>query len=150
VIIITVARKPLDGTVVATVLTWSAGGLNIDGCRVTGVPPSVPQWNRAAGNAPFDADGRNGRMSQPSQLGRWPSNLILSHAPGCGVDCEGGCPVSEMARQGDLVGSHSAGSQKAPQYGPSQHPDWLFNGFGANARIGDTGSAARFFKQVKR
>jgi len=147
-IVITVARKHLDGTVAANVKRWGTGGLNIDGCRIEGVPPSVPQWNRGGEKSPFDADGRNGRMSQPSSLGRWPANLILSHAPGCGVDCVDDCPVSEMARQGDLVGSHGAGHQKAPQYGLSQHPDWLFNGFGANARVGDTGSVARFFKQV--
>lgn len=31
---ITVARKPLEGTVAANVLQWGTGALNIDGCRV--------------------------------------------------------------------------------------------------------------------
>lgn len=31
---ITVARKPIEGTVAANVLKWGTGGINIDGCRV--------------------------------------------------------------------------------------------------------------------
>lgn len=48
---ITVARKPLTGTVAANVLEWGTGAINIDGCRV-----------------PTTAD-------DPS-AGRWPANLI--------------------------------------------------------------------------
>lgn len=43
---ITVARKPLIGTVAENVLTWGTGGVNVDGCRVGG------------------------------EQGRWPANLI--------------------------------------------------------------------------
>jgi site-specific DNA-methyltransferase (adenine-specific) len=31
---ITLARKPIIGTVANTILTYGTGGLNIDGCRV--------------------------------------------------------------------------------------------------------------------
>jgi len=144
-IVITVARKPLEGSVATNVQRWGTGALNIDACRVGSEPITVNRWDD--GSKPFG--GGAGHSYHPETFtGRWPANLILSHAPGCGVDCEGDCPVPEMSHQGALVGAHSAGSQRAPQYGLSQHPDWLFNGFGANARVGDTGSVARFFKQV--
>ena len=35
---ITVARKPIEGTVAENCLKWGVGGINIDGCRVEGKP----------------------------------------------------------------------------------------------------------------
>jgi DNA modification methylase len=75
---ITVARKPLIGTVAENVLEHGTGGLNIDGCRVDGAPPSVPQpvFNSPTGRiyGMKTGEGRNGEMSQAT--GRWPANLI--------------------------------------------------------------------------
>ncbi len=75
---ITVARKPLIGTVAENVLTHGTGALNIDGCRVDGSPPSVPQpmFNSPTGRTygMKTGEGRNGEVSQAS--GRWPANLI--------------------------------------------------------------------------
>lgn len=50
---ITVARKPLKGTVAANVLEWGTGAINIDGCRVEG-----------------------GESDGITTSGRWPANLI--------------------------------------------------------------------------
>jgi site-specific DNA-methyltransferase (adenine-specific) len=73
---IVVARKPLIGTVAANVLTFGTGGLNIDGSRVEGEVPSVPmaEWTRSGTTGATDQ--RNGEMSQPNSLGRWPANVI--------------------------------------------------------------------------
>jgi site-specific DNA-methyltransferase (adenine-specific) len=75
---VTVARKPLIGTVAENVLEHGTGGLNIDGCRVDGAPPSVPQpvFNSPTGRiyGMKTGEGRNGEMSQAT--GRWPANLI--------------------------------------------------------------------------
>jgi DNA modification methylase len=75
---ITVARKPLAGTVAANVLAHGTGAINVDGCRVEGAPPSVPQPKLGARERVkygFGTGiGRNGEMSQAS--GRWPANLI--------------------------------------------------------------------------
>ncbi len=74
---ICMARKPLIGTVAANVLAHGTGAINVDGCRVEGAPPSVPQpdlrnvTGRATG---FDAKSRNGEMSHAT--GRWPANFI--------------------------------------------------------------------------
>jgi len=79
---IILARKPLDGTVAENVLKWGVGGLDIDGCRVEGEKPCVPQ---PAFNAPngtiygFKTGiGRTGEMSDNSK-GRFPANLVLSY-----------------------------------------------------------------------
>jgi DNA modification methylase len=73
---ITVARKPLAGTVAANVLAHGTGALNVDGCRVEGrerTDYGLTNSIRSAGNtygkpsasADFDAN-----------RGRWPANLI--------------------------------------------------------------------------
>src|SRR5690606_22155560 len=72
---ITLARKPLQGTVATNVLAHGTGALNIDGCRVgttKRVPTSVSrnaQW--------FGANGETGQESGHNpNIGRWPANLI--------------------------------------------------------------------------
>jgi site-specific DNA-methyltransferase (adenine-specific) len=78
---ICVARKPLSGTVVANILLFSTGALNIDGCRVepTGESreragePSQDQRYTSAGSTNFAAKpGVRGGAPE----GRWPGNLI--------------------------------------------------------------------------
>jgi len=79
--IVTLARKPFKGTLAANVLEHGTGALNVDGCRVKGVPPSVPQpvFNSPTGRiyGMKTGEGRNGQMSQAT--GRWPANLILTY-----------------------------------------------------------------------
>ena len=70
------ARKPLIGTVAANVLEYGVGGLNIDATRVEGVPPSVPMGERTKSGTTGATEKRNGEMSQPSSLGRFPANVI--------------------------------------------------------------------------
>ncbi len=81
---ITVARKPLSGTVAETVLKHGTGALNVDGCRVGGKPPSVPQpmFNSPTGRTygMKTGEGRSGEMSQAE--GRWPANLIHDGSEG--------------------------------------------------------------------
>ena len=135
---ITVARKPLIGTVAENVLEHGTGGLNIDGCRVDGAPPSVPQpvFNSPTGRiyGMKTGEGRNGEMSQAT--GRWPANLIH----------DGSDEVVGLFP--DTGKSTGGGGNKAPGnngiYG-------AFNGheYGKTLGFGDTGSAARFFYCAK-
>lgn len=82
---ITMARKPLAGTVAANVLAHGTGALNIDGCRVgwpDGRAPEIgtPAWGGPAKKltaVPGQA-GETVDRSEPHQAGRWPANLILS------------------------------------------------------------------------
>lgn len=82
---ITVARKPLIGTVAANVLAHGTGALNIDGCRVEHV--TVGDGNLALNpHLRSHINGGNGgnviaheserRVVTPNQSGRWPANLI--------------------------------------------------------------------------
>ncbi len=78
---ITVARKPLIGTVADNVLTHGTGALNIDGCRVA--TAEKMSFSKAA---PFTENGQQGRTWNPTSTpgiereqnasGRWPANLI--------------------------------------------------------------------------
>jgi len=76
---IIVAMKPLEGTYAENAQKWGVAGLNIDGGRIAGEVPSVPEPSGKTGTIYGFANGvgRNGEMSVPSPLGRWPANLIL-------------------------------------------------------------------------
>lgn len=77
---ILLARKPLAGTVVETVLAHGTGAINVDACRIgesggtrktgKGGKPGVALNGSATG-------ALNGRGSEPIDAGRWPSNLLL-------------------------------------------------------------------------
>ena len=73
---ITVARKPLIGTVAENVLKHGTGAINVDGARVAG---KVPQVTQGATDRIF-GKGKGLRseptQSTPSDAGRWPANLI--------------------------------------------------------------------------
>ena len=75
---ITVARKPLSGTVAENVLEHGTGALNVDGCRVPGEAgrPLVVS-DRRDGNGVY-RDGLQGSRSVlgGTDAGRWPANLI--------------------------------------------------------------------------
>jgi site-specific DNA-methyltransferase (adenine-specific) len=78
---VVLARKPLAGTVAATVLEYGTGGLNVDGCRLPGgknVPASAAR-DRIGQIAKGDEKGRtmDTRGFDPN-VGRWPPNVLLS------------------------------------------------------------------------
>jgi site-specific DNA-methyltransferase (adenine-specific) len=82
---ITVARKPFKGTVVANVLEYGTGAINIDGCRV---PFAGEQDERESKQKNKHGDFGSGPMSNKvfgeykkdrdnyDPTGRWPANLI--------------------------------------------------------------------------
>ena len=85
------ARKPLIGTVAENVVEHGTGALNIDATRVAGAPgdetashsQSVEAANTRHTLRP-SWQGITDTYQTPGQkLGRWPPNLVLSHAPGC-------------------------------------------------------------------
>jgi site-specific DNA-methyltransferase (adenine-specific) len=81
---IVVARKPVEGTVAANVLTYGTGALNIDGTRVG---TETVGWNgtgrtniTATTGASFGGEpgGYNFGSGEPRPVeGRWPANIIL-------------------------------------------------------------------------
>jgi site-specific DNA-methyltransferase (adenine-specific) len=133
---ITVARKPLIGTVAENVLAHGTGALNVDGCRVEGrerIDYGLTNSTRSAGNtygkpsasADFDAN-----------QGRWPANLIHDGSD----EVVGLFPQSKSTggqaslgafRNGDVYG-------KGRDERETRDPGY-----------GDSGSAARFFYCAK-
>lgn len=78
------ARKPLCGTVAATVLEHGTGALNIDGCRVetADVIPETSNQNIRGNAYKSDNWGRDrDTVYTPSALGRFPANLIHDGSP---------------------------------------------------------------------
>jgi site-specific DNA-methyltransferase (adenine-specific) len=72
---ITVARKPLTGTVAANVLQYGTGGINVDACRVgTGTGNQKPEYVANNGNAVYGKGMGDGAWENTA--GRWPTNLI--------------------------------------------------------------------------
>ncbi len=129
------ARKPLEGTVANNVLTFGTGGLNIDGTRVEGEVPSVPQWSRSDSNAPFDASGRNGEMSQPHSAGRFPANFIHDGSDEVVALFPDTKSPATYTRKSDVFGS---GSYVIGETAGTE-----------SLNYGDSGSAARFFYCAK-
>lgn len=81
---VTVARKPLSGTVAANVLEHGCGGLNIDGCRIgTSENLGRPLSSRSEASSVNAYNWSTRPNPQAGQfldnsggLGRWPANLI--------------------------------------------------------------------------
>lgn len=83
---VTVARKPLIGTIAETVLEFGTGAINIDACRVgsevvsthsrgaNGAFPKRP-GEKSAEESGRKKDQRHG-LDHSERIGRWPANLI--------------------------------------------------------------------------
>jgi site-specific DNA-methyltransferase (adenine-specific) len=137
---ITVARKPLIGTVAANVLAYGTGALNIDGCRVETNPliddprlGGAGSWRTGKMAKNVYEGGYTGERVGSSPLGRWPANLIhdgsqmvldLFPEAGGGFGKRGG-------RKEAVVGDYGLGATME------------------TVGYGDTGSAARFFYCAK-
>ena len=134
---ITVARKPLDGTVAANVQEWGTGAINVDGCRVgtdggtrmVGGPNLLNKvYGRGMGGGDTEDCG-----------GRWPANLIHDGSEEV---------VRGFPQAGGGFGTQGKPGQSVKQ---SKCGDGRF-GFVSNGKeigYGDSGSAARFFYCAK-
>lgn len=137
--VITVSRVPTAGSVAQTALEYGTGGLNIDACRIeylsesdkaSAIPGGTPTA-KVSSLAGSQGSGRPRTQPTPSeQKGRWPANLIhdgseevLAGFP----DCKG--ELHNKTASG-IFGSKQAGGRRTS----SQK---------------DSGSAARFFEDVK-
>lgn len=203
-IVVTLARKPLGGTVSSNVLRHGAGALNIDGSRigVVGEKIHAPQSDPSKRQGEVGRDlgitrssigemqaAQQASIEKANNLGRWPANVLLQHAAGCvrtGVktdevptfdsshsdrfiardadvkiartgesrslvteqwDCTEGCPVRGLDDQTGIRASgvavrHRSGGRNC--HSDAQKPPLPDMGYG------DTGSAARYFKQFSR
>jgi site-specific DNA-methyltransferase (adenine-specific) len=143
---ITVARKPLIGTVAENVLEHGTGGLNIDGCRVgtedklvAGGPLGANSGDERTGKALGMFQHGTKNTFEQSALGRWPANLIHDGSD----DVVGLFPTTTS-------GAMKSGTQRAAQDQPGSV---CYGTFGGNATTkpieASSGSAARFFYCAK-
>jgi hypothetical protein len=143
---ITMARKPLVGTVAANVLAHGCGALNIDGCRVgTDTVSTHSRGSNAAfpkrpGETTVEESGRTvdqrAKLDHSERTGRWPANLIH----------DGSEEVTSLFPA-------NAGAV-APVRGTEESPASRGNVTGKRDRVpgafhGDSGSASRFYYCAK-
>lgn len=127
---ITLAQNPRAGSFVDNVLSYGCGGLNVDGCRIEGEIPSVPQpkFGHNPESLNFASVGRAGYMSNNTQ-GRYPSNLLIDES------------FAELFPN-SKSGSRAAGVRSSMGFNGAK-------GDGGPAIVGSSGSAARFFYCAK-
>ena len=137
-----VARKPLIGTVAATVLAHGTGALNIAACRIEGeadlVRPAITRTDN-------DVLGKGlGAGVQVNPSGRWPANVVLDESQAEALDEQSG----ETESTGGKVRTASRGATQGASNGGTQGG---FNYAGGMERLirGDTGGASRFFYVAK-
>lgn len=139
---ITVARKPLIGTVAANVLVHGTGALNIDGCRVATDDDCAraPSSNCGANTYAQDTHTQNMLLGGRGHgAGRWPANLIH----------DGSDEVVALFPE-STSGAMKAGTQRAAQDGPGSVCYGTYGGNAASVEIAASkGSAARFFYCAK-
>jgi site-specific DNA-methyltransferase (adenine-specific) len=134
---ITMARKPLVGTVAANMLAHGTGGLNIDGCRVPLIDGEAPAGSGdRRGSAVYAQDEwtrtqmANGGNATPA-AGRWPANLITDGSP-------------EVVALFPATTSGGGNKNTSNRDDRNAYGKGLGKGKGRGIG-GDTGSAARFF-----
>ena len=162
--IITLLRKPLEGTVAENTLRHGCGALNIDATRVgveggTKRSEQTPYPKKLDGTE--DRSGswaRTGHFVVDISAGRWPANFILIHLEGCisqGEDwaCVEGCSVKELDKQSGHLKSTTRKPTGNPIYPTSNTSvTWNANNVMDTSQRGfnDEGGASRFFKQFKK
>ena len=136
---IVVARKPLsEKTVVANVLKWGTGAINIDDCRVECEPIKTTQGQskrQQSGEVYSGKDQRDKTAFENHPAGRWPANIIHDGSDEV-VDAFPETGVSSGGRIGNAGGGNI-----------QNIPTGQFTK--GNPGFGDKGSASRFFYCAK-
>lgn len=132
--LITLARKPLTGGVVQNVLAHGTGALNVDACRIsTSEILSIGSNNRSHGAVNYGM--KNDKQAQVQHTaGRWPANILIDPTP----DVLAHFPeVKGQVGMTKTVGGHRFIVGDTTTVQKFDHGKT------------DTGSAARFFKQIQ-
>ena len=135
---ITVARKPLVGTVAENVLQYGTGAINVDGGRIGRANDDVSGWSQSGSKASENramSGGNYARTAKPDASGRWPANFIH----------DGSEEVVELFPQ-----SNGGAFPKKSNVPTGRHYEggWGAVNNGSRTEMGE-GSAARFFYCAK-
>jgi hypothetical protein len=153
---IIVFQKPYQGRPIDCITRTGAGAINIDAGRI-GSDERTYQRSGAPGGNAWRLDGMDGRdtdnamaygeksraMPAAEVIGRWPSNLILSHHPECNGHCVELCPVKRLGEQSGESNStklNTIQQARTPHAkGAERERTRVDEGFD------DSGTAARYF-----
>ncbi|WP_443698586.1 DNA-methyltransferase [Pseudomonas sp.] len=143
---ITVARKPLIGTVAANVLMHGTGAINIDGCRVgtesvsTHSRGSNAAFPKRPGESTVEESGRTvdqrDKLGHDERTGRWPANLIHD-----GSDEVVALFPAQAGASAPVKGTEASKASVGEITGKRDRVEGAFHA--------DSGSAARFFYCAK-
>jgi site-specific DNA-methyltransferase (adenine-specific) len=133
---ITVARKPLIGTVAENVLQHGTGAINVDGGRVGTEQTTTVRNGNSGAHGRYGKDERVFERVNPQ--GRWPANFIHDGSE----EVVGLFPDTKSGKMGPWNNRTTNGSPNGI-YGKfdEEHP--------LSETYGDSGSAARFFYCAK-
>lgn len=142
---ITLARKPLGGTVAANVLRHGTGALNIDACRIEhGADVDTTREQRQSVGSAMMSGLEGGDYGaghvQPlyADGGRWPANVVLDEEAAAMLDAQTGERVSGQHRPDE--NRMAAGGNGSTHGAMAGVP---------GASYADRGGASRFFYTAK-
>jgi hypothetical protein len=140
-VLITLARKPLDGTVAQAALVLGTAGMNIAGSRIGTECIRIANYNSSAGGIGnlIGVSLAGTGYTTRSSAGRWPANVLLSSDSVQALD-ERTSDLSgrgNVSLHGSMNGSVKEGFLKGYKQQTSLHTTY-----------GDTGTASRFFKRI--
>ena len=130
---IVLAMKPLEGNFCQNAIEHGVAGINIDGCRI-GTGDDRVDGGKGSVATTFLSPANLQRYERPTG-GRWPANLIL----------EDNDEVTKMFPET----TSGAMRHEVPAYDGDGITGFLRGRSGPSNQHGDSGSAARFFKQVE-
>lgn len=141
---VTLARKPLTGTVAANVQEHGTGALNIDACRIYATDddralmearshPNGTKAGSSGGGIAMQFDKPHGFKSHPS--GRWPANVVLDESQ-----------AAELDRQS---GNVKTGATKPHRRDPDSSPMFKVGKWMTHSQPASEGGASRFFKVIE-
>lgn len=140
---IVLAWKPFKGSITANVENWGTGALNIDACRIE--TTTSDDYGRTANCADgrksisrADGYGHDDTPSEPSDLGRWPANVLL--------DEEAAAMLDEQT--GELT-SGSNPERRSSDKHRNVYQGWKGEQACLPARGFDAGGASRFYYVAK-
>lgn len=133
---ICLARKPIsENTIAENVLKWGTGGVNIDGCRIqTNDELKVVDSNGGEMIGRFgNGKGLGPHISIPSELGRFPANIIFDEESAELLDDQSGVSksgINKIEKGSGGIWNKGSNLPIGPEYG-------------------DQGGASRFFYCAK-
>jgi len=135
---ICLARKPLsEGTVAENVLKWGTGGINIDGCRVSGESwGSRPNTNKPKyGGSSYNDSNTMNIGGEYNPEGRFPANIILDEIAGELLD--------------ERSGQSKSSGHKIEKRNNNSKDIFGIKYYHREKSYVDNGGASRFFYQAK-